>query len=65
MNEELNKRICKVCQELKDRITAGKFNHKDKKFVDADNKLWNGNVCPKCVVAISRERMRHIRSVGI
>lgn len=65
MSEESNKRICKICQVLQDRITAGKFNHKDKKFVDANGKLWNGSVCPKCVVATSRERMRKLRSLGI
>lgn len=62
MSEE-NLRHCKVCNELKERIDAGKFNQKDKKFVDKNNKLWNGNVCPTCVVAKSRERMRITRKL--
>lgn len=47
---ETNKRQCKVCKVLKDRIETGKWNPegKDKKFVDEHGKAWNGNVCPPC-----------------
>lgn len=54
MSEERNKRQCKVCKEIKDRILQGKFNLKDKKWVDPEGGLWNGSVCPKC----NRDRVR-------
>ena len=45
---ETNVRKCKSCGEDKTRTLAGKYNLKDKKWVDEDGKLWNGSTCPKC-----------------
>ena len=56
-------RQCKgACKELKQRIPNGKFNEKDPRFIDENGKLWNGNICPKCVVERSRERMKALRA---
>lgn len=61
---ELNYRICKICRELKHRILAGKFDSVNKKWTDENNKLWNGNVCPACVVIKSRENMKKLRNTN-
>jgi hypothetical protein len=46
---EIDKRICKVCKELKFRIRDGMYpNKKDARFVDELGAHWNGNTCPKC-----------------
>ncbi len=45
---EINKTLCKKCGKVKDRISAGKFNSKDKKWVDEFGKAWNGKVCSIC-----------------
>jgi Zn finger protein HypA/HybF involved in hydrogenase expression len=45
---EDNKRVCKVCQKPKDRVEAGRYNDRDKRFTDLNQKAWNGNVCPDC-----------------
>lgn len=55
---EENIRKCKSCGEMKKRILAGKFNEKDKKWVDESQKLWNGSICPVCVVDKARARAR-------
>lgn len=53
---ETNKRQCKICKDLKDRTLQGKFNEKDKKWVDPEGKLWNGSVCPPC----NRDRVKNL-----
>lgn len=55
---EFNERICKDCGKIKKRILAGMFNTKDKKWVDENQKLWNGSRCPECVVAKNRNKAR-------
>lgn len=46
---ETNRRHCKVCGELKTRVTSDKYpNGRDKKHVDEHGKLWSGNSCPDC-----------------
>lgn len=60
---ESNQRHCKDCKTLKTRIEDGKFNDKDKRFIDEHKKLWNGNVCPDCVVKQSRKRMKYLREL--
>jgi hypothetical protein len=45
---ESNKRKCKICEKMVDRIMAGKFPSNNKKWVDKDGKQWMGNVCPSC-----------------
>ena len=59
---ESNVRICKKCNQLKNRIEAGKFpNGKDKKWADESGKLWNGSVCGGCTVIKAKETMKVLR----
>lgn len=61
---ETNKRICKRCNKIKDRIQAGKFpNNKDKKWVDDTGKQWSGSMCPACVVELARLRKQKKKEV--
>jgi len=54
---ESNKRICKTCNKIKERISAGKFpNNKDKRYVDENGKQWTGSVCPDCLKDKSKVR---------
>lgn len=55
---EINKTLCKVCNKIKDRIEAGKFNVKDKKWVDETGKTWNGRICGICNLERVKIRMR-------
>ena len=51
---------CKVCQDLKVKIEAGKYpKGKTKKYVDQNNIQWNGKVCPEC----NRSRVKKNMSV--
>lgn len=60
---ETNKRLCKVCGILKDRIETGKYpDNKNKKHVDETGKLWNGSVCSACNVTRSHETMKKLRA---
>lgn len=61
MSAETNKRQCKICKELKDRTLIGKFNDKDKKWIDPEGKLWNGNVCPPCNRNRVKDLMKKLR----
>lgn len=58
---ESNKKICKVCHIIKDKILVGKFNGKDKKYHDGIGKTWNGAVCPSCHKEEVRRRMQAMR----
>jgi hypothetical protein len=60
---EKNKRACKICKVLKDRILDGKFDHINKRWVDETGLAWNGNVCPPCNRDRMKNVMRKIRSV--
>lgn len=40
--------MCKVCKLIKTRILVGKFDDKNKKWVNEDGKLFNGKTCPDC-----------------
>lgn len=60
--EESNKRHCKRCKELKNRILDGKFpDSKNKRFKDEMGKLWSGNICPQCQVLKVKENMKQLR----
>lgn len=63
MSLESNKRTCKVCLLLKSRISDGKFNKRDKRWIDESGKLWNGSVCPICNKQRARENMKRLRSI--
>jgi hypothetical protein len=59
---ESDKRVCKLCNLLKDRILIGKYpDNKNKKYTDDLGKLWNGSVCGSCNVKRSHENMKKIR----
>lgn len=62
---EINKRLCKKCNVIKDRISGGKFDKKNKRWVDKDGKCWNGSVCPTCHKGKVRDNMRKLRTVSI
>lgn len=55
---EQNLRICKVCKKLKERIESGKYNLKDKKYVDDTGKVWMGSTCPSCNTERLKNHMR-------
>lgn len=59
---EANKRQCKKCGLLKDRISDGKFNQKDKRWRDETGKLWNGSCCPSCNQERVKTSMKFSRS---
>lgn len=58
---EKNKVRCKVCLVEKERILAGKYNFKDKKWVDDQGRAFNGKTCPTCYQRQVAERMRMLR----
>ena len=64
MSKESNMTKCKVCGLLKRRILDGKFDDKNKRWVNEGNRLWNGKVCPDCHVGRMRERARLAREDG-
>lgn len=59
---EVNLRICKMCGELKQRIQDGKYNIKDKRWMDETGKLWNGSICPICNKLRTKQLMREKRN---
>ncbi|MEM4711318.1 MAG: hypothetical protein QXL18_05210 [Candidatus Woesearchaeota archaeon] len=62
--DNLNKRelrTCKKCNKDKVRIFAGKYNLRDKKYVDENGKQWMGRTCPECNVERSKYVMRRFR----
>lgn len=62
-NMEKDKRLCKRCNLLKDRVMCGKYpDGKNKKFQDEDGKLWNGSICGSCNVVRSHENMKKLRA---
>lgn len=64
MSNESNKRTCKICLLLKQRIQDGKFaNGRDKRWVDESGKQWVGSICPICNSIRARENMKRLRSL--
>lgn len=61
---ETNMRKCKVCQRMVVRTLCGKFNVKDKRYIDNNGKQWMGNTCPKCNLIRSRLNMKRKRSTN-
>lgn len=58
----MDKRICKTCKIIKDRIPDGVFaNGKNKKFRDESGGLWNGSVCSGCNTLRLKEHMKSKR----
>lgn len=60
---ETNLRMCKKCRILKQRIEAGKFDAKNKMYVDELGKLWSGSYCPPCNKERCKLAMRLKRNV--
>lgn len=62
---ESNKRICKNCKAIKDRIQDGTYkNPKNKKWRDADGLLWSGSICGVCNQLRLKEHMKSKRVKG-
>jgi hypothetical protein len=60
---ETNLRACKKCNVLKQRIEVGKFDARNKKFIDEHGKLWSGSYCPPCNQERVKLAMRIKRNV--
>lgn len=60
---EINKRACKTCGKLKDRILVGKFDERNKKYHDKTGNTWNGSNCPQCHRATVKIKMKLSRSL--
>lgn len=64
MNKEHSKIHCKVCGELKIRIERGKYpGSKNKRYVDEQDRAFNGKTCPDCHAKQAKENMRKHRFV--
>lgn len=57
---DVDKRRCKVCNVVQNRILDGKFNQKDKRYRGDTPGYWNGSVCPSC----NKERVRRLMGEG-
>jgi hypothetical protein len=62
--EESDLSTCRLCEQIKLRRFVGKFDDKNKKYVDDQGKLWNGRVCPQCHSDRSRSNMKRLRMYG-
>lgn len=58
ISSEINIRKCKDCGNFKQRILVGKWDDKNKKWVDESGKPWNGNRCGLCHVEKMKSNMR-------
>ncbi len=54
---------CKTCKE--EKVKQPVIRNDTTRFVDHNNKLWNGKVCPDCYKTYNKERMRKKRSEKI
>lgn len=59
---EQDTKMCKICNQMKKRILAGKFDYKNKKWVDETGKLWNGRICPSCQNNSAKINMQKLRN---
>lgn len=64
MKEETDISTCRVCDKLLVRKFVGKFDDKNKKYVDEGGRLWNGRTCPRCHADRSRNNMKRLRKYG-
>lgn len=59
---EANLSKCKVCNQLKNRIADGNFNHRDKRWRDESGGMWSGRTCPSChrerIARLKREKLQ-------
>lgn len=62
---ESQRKICKVCQELKTRVLDDSYRWgKCKLWKDEEGKLWNGLTCPPCNVKRANGYMKKLRSIN-
>lgn len=64
MKEENDLSTCRLCEKIKPRRFVGKFDDKNKKYVDEHGKLWNGRTCPQCHTDRARNNMKRLRKYG-
>jgi len=52
--------FCKICkkEKVKQPVSRGICT----RFVDENNRIWNGKVCPDCYKEYNRDRMRKSRA---
>ena len=61
--EEENISKCRKCGKLEVRRQDGYFpDGKNRRFVDANNKLWSGRKCPGCQVVDSKVHIKQKRA---
>jgi formate-dependent nitrite reductase cytochrome c552 subunit len=48
MEKEVNSVVCRKCYKKRFRISDGKYDAKNKRWVDEKGQHWNGRKCPKC-----------------
>lgn len=53
--------ICKVCEQPKVAILAGKFDNRNKKWVDEEGKAFNGLTCSSCNSSRVKNNMKKLR----
>lgn len=59
---EIQQKVCKDCQQLKDRIQYGTYkNPKHKRWIDNQGKQWNGHICPDCQKLRTQVNMKKLR----
>jgi Zn-finger protein len=61
--EESDLSTCKICSKIKLRRLVGKFDDKNKKYIDENGKLWNGRKCPLCHQKSIKENMKKLRVI--
>lgn len=59
---ELNKHICKKCNQVKDRVDDGRYPNGNKRYRDSNGELWSGKTCPSCTRDRLKNHMRTKRS---
>jgi len=64
MKEESDLSTCRLCEQIKLRKLIGKFDDRNKKYVDEHGKLWCGRICPSCHRDRARGNMQRLRKHG-
>jgi hypothetical protein len=64
IKEETDLSTCRVCGKIKQRRFVGKFDDRNKKYVDENGKLWSGRICPSCHKDRVKHRMKRLRKYG-
>lgn len=60
---EIQQKVCKICNQLKSRIQMGTFPNKScKRWIDESGKQWSGKVCPECQANRAKVNMRRLRT---